>query len=118
MSTKYQNAAKRKLEIKQPPRKQDTTFDKTVRGKVGKVLDRREAPLYDIDELVQQVKTRGKTPWGGLAGFTRKNLRDVGMGQTTKKKIESVKPKPQLVEGVGSPRKTISKHARHRVRDF
>lgn len=132
---------KPKLHYSRDPKKEERAknWDKSVLGKIGKFIGKAQAPMQDVDETIRWIQSRGKMKTGGPLGYTRKGLRDLGMGKKLEKSVkEHSKPKTEIgegisisrdaierkmnkkepVEGVGIRRKPISRTARKAVRDF
>jgi len=116
-------------------KKRAEDWDKSTLGKIGRFIGKASAPMSDADETIRWIMSRGKLKTGGPLGYTRKSLRDLGMGQSTKDKIKkNSEPKteiipPQVIEraierrkepvgGVAIRRKPVSRTNRRAVRDF
>lgn len=99
MTTRISSPKKPGIDYKLDPKNKDRAdkWDKSILGKIGSFIGKAQAPMQDVDETVRWIASKGKMKTGGPLGYTRKTLRDLGMGQKTEKKVrEFSKPKTEI----------------------
>lgn len=120
-----------KIDFKPNPKDKEKAekWDKSVLGKIGRFVGSASAPLADVQETAEWIASRGKKKTGGPLGYTRKTLRDLGMGKKTEKTIQRVNKTGDLsaaierrlkkgpVDGVAIRRKANDPHGKY-VADF
>jgi hypothetical protein len=70
--------------------KKASDWEKSVLGKIGSAVGKASAPMADIEETANWIKSKGKMKTGGPLGYTRKALKDLGWGQKTEDKIKKM----------------------------